>query len=138
MTHDLKIHENNSLTSIEDRDCSKTLEVSSSPSAGRKRNNFSSSTVSSASDKTDPFAATHNDNISFKKLLESLRIIVNSQTVPKKYSSIPKPHRPVSLQQDANSILDQLETKAKHFNQTTNKPIHHRNPDLSDSKQKRH
>ncbi|GBL53625.1 hypothetical protein AVEN_207033-1, partial [Araneus ventricosus] len=58
MTHDLKIHENNSLTSIEDPDRSKTLEVTSSPSAGRKRNNSSSSTISSASDKTDPFAAT--------------------------------------------------------------------------------
>ncbi|GBL56575.1 hypothetical protein AVEN_196586-1 [Araneus ventricosus] len=125
MTHDLKIHENNSLTSIEDPDRSKTLEVTSSPSEGRKRNNSSSSIISSASDKTDPFAATHNDNTSFIKLLESLRIIVNSQTVPKKSSSIPKPHLPVSLQQDANSILDQLETKAKHLhsnNKQTNPP----------------
>ncbi|GBM79906.1 hypothetical protein AVEN_173890-1 [Araneus ventricosus] len=68
----------------------------------------------------------HNDNTSFIKLLESLRIIVNSQTVPKKFSSIPKPHLPVSLQQDANSILDQLETKAKHLqsnNKQTNPPL---------------
>ncbi|GBO42403.1 hypothetical protein AVEN_39499-1, partial [Araneus ventricosus] len=126
MTHDLKIHENNSLTSIEDPDRSKTLEDTSSPSAGRKRNNSSSSTISSASDKTDPFAATHNDNTSFIKLLESLRIIVNSKTVPKKSSSIPKPHLPASLQQDANLILDQLETKAKHLhsnNKQTNPPL---------------
>ncbi|GBN75171.1 hypothetical protein AVEN_206882-1, partial [Araneus ventricosus] len=71
------------------------------------------------------FAATHNDNTSFIKLLESLRIIVNSQTVPKKSSSIPKPHLPVSLQQDANIILGQLETKAKHLqsnNKQTNPP----------------
>ncbi|GBL99275.1 hypothetical protein AVEN_177310-1 [Araneus ventricosus] len=125
MIHDFKIHENNSLTSIEDPDRSKTLEVTSSPSAGRKRNNSSSSTISSASDKTGPFAATHNENTSFIKLLESLRIIVNSQTVPKKSSSIPKPHLFVSLQQDANSILDQLETKAKHLqsnNKQTNPP----------------
>ncbi|GBM43290.1 hypothetical protein AVEN_220821-1 [Araneus ventricosus] len=111
----------------EDPDRSKTLEVNftSSPSAGRKRNNSSSSTISSASDKTDPFSPTHNDNTSFIKLQESLRIIVNSQTVPKKSSSIPKPHLPVSLQQDANSILDQLETKAKHLqsnNKQTNPP----------------
>ncbi|GBO25362.1 hypothetical protein AVEN_204619-1, partial [Araneus ventricosus] len=74
---------------------------------------------------TNSFAATHNDNTSFIKLLESLRIIVNSQTVSKKSSSIPKPHLPVSLQQDANSILEQLETKAKHLqsnNKQTNPP----------------
>ncbi|GBO32463.1 hypothetical protein AVEN_57582-1 [Araneus ventricosus] len=59
MTSDLNIHENNSLTSIEVSDRSKTLEDTSSPSAGKKRNNSSSSTISSASDKTDPFAATH-------------------------------------------------------------------------------
>ncbi|GBM24061.1 hypothetical protein AVEN_38265-1 [Araneus ventricosus] len=96
MTRDLKIHENNSLTSAEDPDHSKTLEVNftSSPSAGRKRNNSSSSTISSVSDNADPSAPTHNDNTSFMKLLESLRIIVNSQTVPKKSSTIPKHHLP--------------------------------------------
>ncbi|GBM39219.1 hypothetical protein AVEN_223837-1 [Araneus ventricosus] len=110
VTHDLKIHENNSLTSVKDPDHSKILGVNftSSPSAGRKRNNSSSSTFSSVSDNAGPSAPIHNENTSFIKLLESLRIIVNTQTVPRKSSTVHKPHLPISLQQDANSILDQL------------------------------
>ncbi|GBN78989.1 hypothetical protein AVEN_90511-1 [Araneus ventricosus] len=127
VTHDLKIHENNSLTSVKDPDHSKILEVNftSSPSAGRKRNNSSSSTFSSVSDNAAPSAPIHNENASFIKLLESLRIIVNTQTVPRKSSTVHKPHLPISLQQDANSILDHLGTKAKHLqsnNKQTNPP----------------
>ncbi|GBN46633.1 hypothetical protein AVEN_228661-1 [Araneus ventricosus] len=113
---DIQNMKNSSLTSVQYPDQSKILEVdfTSSPSAARKRNNSSSSlsTISSFSDNAGPFSPTHNHNPSFIKLLESLKIIVNRQTVPKKSSTIPKPHFPVSWQ---NSILDQLETQGKTF-----------------------